>query len=77
MALVRRVRVGVPLTLSPNSFMNAGVPSCCGTSTRPGLVQTWPAPRVKEACSPVATALPRFFNAPGRTNTGFTLPISE
>ena len=70
MALVRRVCVGVPLTLSPNSFIKAGVPSCCGTSTRPGLVQNWPAPRVKEACRPVATALPRLLQGAGQNEYG-------
>ena len=29
-------------------------------------MQNWPAPRVKDACSPVATALPRLLQGPGK-----------
>jgi len=44
--------------------------------TMPGLVQNWPAPNVKEVCSPMAMLSARSRKAPGRTNRGFVLLIS-
>ena len=47
-----------------------------GRNTIPGLVQNWPAPRVKDLNIPAEMFSPFSRSAPGKIKTGLVLPIS-
>ncbi len=75
MPSVSSENAGPALTCSRRAAANAG--ACASSAnTTPGLVHCWPPNRVKELCSPAATAGPRSARAPGSTKTGLVLPIS-
>ena len=76
MAAVSSLNSGETVTSSRTRFRNTLSSVPCGRKTMPGFVQNWPAPSVKEPCSPSAIASPRSRNAPGRTKTGLVLLIS-
>src|SRR5438128_4753656 len=67
---VRRVKGEESETLERSADKNAGRASSSKTKTRPGLVQNWPAPRVKEACRAAASFSGAANVAPGRMNRG-------
>ena len=65
--------VGLSLLASASS---AAKPVPAGMNTRPGLVQNWPAPMVKEAARPAASWPERSASAAAVMTTGFRLPSS-
>ena len=64
------------VTKRRNCSLNKTASLPWGRNIIPGFVQNWPAPSVKEVCSPVAMVSPRSRNAPGKMNRGLVLLIS-
>src|SRR5256885_17183419 len=73
---VRRVKGEESETLERSADKNAGRAPLSKTKTRPGLVQNWPPPRVKEACRSAASSSGGADIAPGKMNRGLVLDIS-
>src|SRR5579864_4712039 len=73
---VRRVNGLAVEVFSRSVLMNASDGAPWFTNTRPGLVQNWPAPSVKEVKRSPAIFSPRAASAPGRMKSGLVLAIS-
>jgi 5-oxoprolinase (ATP-hydrolysing) len=65
-----------PSTTSPAAARKASSSGPSMARTRPGLVQNWPAPRVRAATKSGAIFAPRAFRAAGSRMTGLMLLIS-
>lgn len=64
------------LTASVSDFSSRSPVSPVGASTKPGLVQNWPAPMVIEPASPAPICSPRSAAAASVTTTGLREPSS-
>jgi hypothetical protein len=66
----------VAVRRAPMSLTNCSAAGERCITIRPGLVQNWPTPTVDEAYKPSTKPAARSAMAPGKMNTGLTLPIS-
>ena len=73
---VSMVCAGAPPSASVAEARNASRSGPSSASTNPGLVQNWPAPRVKEPTKPLPIAAARAAIAFGSRKTGLMLLIS-
>ena len=56
--------------------LEKGLRNELGKKMTPGLVQNWPAPRIRDAAQPAAISGPRLSTAPGKTKLGLIEPNS-
>jgi hypothetical protein len=73
---MRPFSIGCAGARATSRAASAGRALPAGTSSHPGFVQNWPAPRVKEPTNPSAISAGRSAAAAGVTTTGLVLPSS-